>query len=294
MDDGSIWRCLASTLFQQEAAAVTSGGISAGSIAVYVILIVLLIAGGAYFAGAETALASVNRTRMKSYAEDGNKKAQYVMYILNNFEKALSTILIGNNIMHIACASIVTLLTRKLFHASSHLESALVVSTIITTIVVFLIAEMLPKCHAKTCSEKQALRIGRSLYVLMKILTPLSAVFTWIGTGIKKLLFGKKGEQPSVTEVADVMGSTRQNVRKMLDVLEGKGFVALSANPLDRRTLSVALTPKTEQLFVRFQAKGDAFLERPFDGVPPEDLNVTRRTVEALLENMEGMGEEHV
>ena len=49
MDDGSIWRCLASTLFQQEAAAVTSGGISAGSIAVYVILIVLLIAGGAYF-----------------------------------------------------------------------------------------------------------------------------------------------------------------------------------------------------------------------------------------------------
>ena len=101
-------------------------------------------------------------------------------------------------------------------------------------------------------------------------------------------------EQPSVTEVADVMGSTRQNVRKMLDVLEGKGFVALSANPLDRRTLSVALTPKTEQLFVRFQAKGDAFLERLFDGVPPEDLNVTRRTVEALFENMERMGEEHV
>lgn len=101
-------------------------------------------------------------------------------------------------------------------------------------------------------------------------------------------------DQPSVTEVADFMGSTRQNVRKMLEVLEGKSFVTLSANSLDRRTLSVALTPKTEQLFVRFQAKGDAFLDRLFDGIPPEDLEATRRTVEALFENMERMGEEHV
>ena len=101
-------------------------------------------------------------------------------------------------------------------------------------------------------------------------------------------------DQPSVTEVADVMGSTRQNVRKMLEVLEGKGFVALCANPLDRRTLSVALTPKAEQFFARFQSKGDAFLDRLFDGIPPEDLEATRRTVEALFENMERMGEEHV
>ena len=101
-------------------------------------------------------------------------------------------------------------------------------------------------------------------------------------------------EQPSVTEVAVFMGGTRQNVRKMLEVLEGKSFVTLSANSLDRRTLSVALTPKTEQLFVRFQAKGDAFLDRLFDGIPPEDLEATRRTVEALFENMERMGEEHV
>lgn len=101
-------------------------------------------------------------------------------------------------------------------------------------------------------------------------------------------------DQPSVTEVADVMGSTRQNVRKMLEVLEGKGFVALCANPLDRRILSVTLTPKTEQFFARFQSKGDAFLDRLFDGIPPEDLEATRRTVEALFENMERMGEKHV
>lgn len=101
-------------------------------------------------------------------------------------------------------------------------------------------------------------------------------------------------EHPSVTEVAGFMGSTRQNVRKMLEALEGKGFVELLANPLDRRTLSVALTPKTEQFFARFQAKGDAFLDQLFAGIPPEELAVTCRTVEALFENMERMGEEHV
>ena len=101
-------------------------------------------------------------------------------------------------------------------------------------------------------------------------------------------------DRPSVTEVADFMGSTRQNVRKMLEVLEGKGFVELSPNPLDRRILSVALTSKTEQFFVRFQSKGDAFLDRLFAGILPEDLEATRRTVEALFENMERMGEEHV
>ena len=101
-------------------------------------------------------------------------------------------------------------------------------------------------------------------------------------------------EQPSVTEVADFMGSTRQNVRKMLEALEGKGYVALSPNSGDRRTLSVALTPRTEQFFARFQAKGDAFLDQLFAEIPPEDLAVTRRTVEALFGNMERMGEEHV
>lgn len=101
-------------------------------------------------------------------------------------------------------------------------------------------------------------------------------------------------EQPSVTEVADFMGSTRQNVRKMLEVLEGKGYVELSPNSGDRRTLSVALTSRTEQFFARFQAKGDAFLDQLFAEIPPEDLTVTRRTVEALFENMERMGEEHV
>ena len=198
MDDSSIWRGLSA---QFGAAAVNApSGLNFGTIAVYIILIVLLILGGAYFASSETALASVNKMRMKSYAEDGNKKAQYVMYILNNFDKALSTILIGNNVMHIACAAIATLLTRQFFKGSSFLDIALVISTVIVTMVVFFAAEMLPKYRAKASSEAHALRIGKSLYLLMKLLTPISAVFTWISSGIQKLFFKRKAHEPSVTE----------------------------------------------------------------------------------------------
>ena len=245
MDDGSIWRCMTSVLFSESGTA--GSGMDFGVIAVYIILIVLTIVGGAYFAGAETALASVSRTRMKSYAEDGNKKAQYVMYILHNFDKALSTILIGNNIMHIACASIVTLLTRRLFSGAlaNHLDTALVVSTIITTIVVFLIAEMLPKCHAKTCSERKAMSIGRSLYVLMKALAPLAAVFTWIGNGFGKLFLGKKKDEPSVTEddLKDMIESFKDEREEDEETEDSTAELMASALEFAATTAGEALTP---------------------------------------------------
>lgn len=243
MDDGSIWRCMTSVLFSE--AETAGSGMDFGIIAVYIILIVLTIVGGAYFAGAETALASVSRTRMKSYAEGGNKKAQYVMYILNNFDKALSTILIGNNVMHIACASIVTLLTRRLFSGTNHLDTALVISTIITTIVVFLIAEMLPKCHAKTCSERKAMSIGRSLYVMMKVLAPLAAVFTWIGNGFGKLFSGKKKGEPSVTEddLKDMIESFKDEREEDEETEDSTAELMASALEFSTTTAGEALTP---------------------------------------------------
>ena len=78
MDDSSIWRSVSAQV--GSIADNAPSGLNYGLIAVYIILICLLIAGGAFFASSETALASVNKMRMKSYAEDGNKKAQYVMF----------------------------------------------------------------------------------------------------------------------------------------------------------------------------------------------------------------------
>lgn len=208
MDDGSIWRCLtsvmpSSALKGADSITILAGGSASGAntrgIIIYAVLLVLFLAISSYFASAEIALASVNKVRMKSYAEDGNKRAKYVMYILNNFEKALTTLLIGNNLMHIGCSALAVLITRQLFAGTNHLALALTVSTVIITLLVFFFAEMLPKAYAKDCNEKYSLSIGHSLYILMKVLTPLSAIFTWVGKGLGKL-FIRGGEAPSVTE----------------------------------------------------------------------------------------------
>lgn len=243
MDDSSIWRCVSAA--PNAVNAGIADGINFGVIAVYIILIVLLIAGGAYFASCETALASVNKIRMKSYAEDGNKKAQYVMYILNNFEKALSTILIGNNIMHIACAAIATLLTRQFFRGSSFLDIALVASTVLTTMVVFLVAEMIPKYRAKAASEHYALRCGKSLYILMKVLTPLSAVFTWISTGLHNLFFRKKKGEPSVTEedLTDIIESFKDEREEDGEAETETAKLMVSALHFGAKTAGESMTP---------------------------------------------------
>ncbi len=243
MDDSSIWRCVSAQA--AELSANAAGGLNFGVIAVYIVLIVLLIAGGAYFASCETALASVNRIRMKSYAEDGNKKAQYVMYILNNFSKALSTILIGNNIMHIACAAIATLLTRQLFGKGQHLDIALAGSTVIVTLVVFLCAEMLPKYHAKVASERYCLRCARSLYVLMKILTPLAAVFTWISEGFHKLFFRKYRNNQDMTEddLTDIIESFKDEREEDKETETETAKLMVSALSFGSKTAGEAMTP---------------------------------------------------
>lgn len=101
-------------------------------------------------------------------------------------------------------------------------------------------------------------------------------------------------EQPSVTEVAAFMGSTRQNVRKMLEALEKKGYVILSQNEKDKRNLSVVLTSQTQHFFEQFEAQGDALLEQLFQNIRPEQLATTRQTFDTLFENIERMEEAHV
>ena len=75
-----------------------------------ILFYILLIIGGAYFASAESAYVRANKIRLKSAADDGDKRAKRALYITDHFDKALTTILIGNNIMHLACSSLATVI----------------------------------------------------------------------------------------------------------------------------------------------------------------------------------------
>ena len=173
----------------------TGSSISAIPIYTYLIITALLLVGGAYFAAAETAFASVSRIRMISDADDGDKRAARVLEILDDFDRALTTLLIGNNIMHIACSSVATLFASKLWG-----NAGITVTTFVVTFIVFLFAEMIPKAYAKACSESLAPALSGSIAFLMKLFAPLSAFFAAIARLIIRIFPEATEEDVTVTE----------------------------------------------------------------------------------------------
>ena len=117
------------------------------------IIIFVCVIMSSYFSATETAFSSLNRIRIKNMAEKKNKKAKLVLHLSENYDSLLSTILIGNNIVNIASASLTTVLFVKLLGE----EAGPTVSTIVTTVVVLIFGEVTPKSIAKESPEKFAM-----------------------------------------------------------------------------------------------------------------------------------------
>ena len=133
----------------------------------------------AYFSATETAFSSANSTRLKMLAEKGNKRAALACKLLEQYDKLLSTILIGNNIVNILMASIGTVLFVKHYG-----DAGATISTVVVTVVVLIFGEISPKSVAKDCAEKFAMFAAPFLRVLIWILIPVN----WLFSLWKKLL----------------------------------------------------------------------------------------------------------
>lgn len=158
-----------------------------------IILIAILILMSSYFSASETAFFSMNKIRMKNMAANGNKKAELVMKLADNYDKLLSSILIGNNIVNIAGSALATVLF------VSWLGSAGVsVSTAVMTVLVLIFGEITPKSIAKNMPEKFALFSAPILNVINIILTPLNFIFS-LWQKLVYLVF-KPEEDRGVTE----------------------------------------------------------------------------------------------
>ena len=173
---------------------------------------ILLIFGGAYFASAESAYVRANKIRLKSAAEDGDKRAKRALYITEHFDKALTTILIGNNIMHLACSSLATVLAIDILG-----EGHTVLATLVTTVIVFLFSEMLPKSLANTKSETLALAYAPSMSALMKLLQPISFVFVKITDFFSALFGGGQDERMTEEELEHAKLELCESARAVYD-----------------------------------------------------------------------------
>lgn len=201
------------------------------------IIAALLLVCAAFFAVTETSMASASRSRIKASAERGDFRAKKTLYVLDNFDLAISTLLICTNIVHIAAASIVTLAVTRKWGVS-----AVSISTIITTIVVFFAGEMLPKSVAKKYSDTLALSCAPVLCFFMKLFAPLSKLLTWIGQAAAKLTPGDS--QISVTE--DELYDIIEDMTEEGSLDEDQGDLISSALQFGDVTVESVLTPRVD------------------------------------------------
>lgn len=175
-----------------------------------IVIIVICLILSAFFSSTETAFSSLNRIRVKSLAEKGDKRAALVLKLSDQYDKLLSTILIGNNIVNIASASVATVLFIRWFDE----ETGPTISTIVTTVIVLIFGEISPKTLAKESPELFARFSAPIIQVLIYILTPINFLFVqW-----KKLLslVFKTSEDTSISE---------EELLTMVDEAESEGGI---------------------------------------------------------------------
>ena len=212
-----------------------------GSITLLVALIVL-IAFSAFFSASETAFSSLNQIRLKSRAEEGDTSAARVLAMAEKYDKLLSSILIGNNIVNIAAASIGTVLFTKWLGE----ERGATASTVVLTIVVLIFGEVTPKTLAKEMPETIATAVSPVLNLLMTLFTPL----TWLFSQWKKLLgrFVHSSESDAITEGELItMVSEAENDGELTD---RESQLIRSAIEFDDVEVEEILTPRVDVVAV--------------------------------------------
>ena len=140
-------------------------------------IMIILVALSAFFSASETAYTSFNRAKMKSLASEGNKRAAAALKLAENYDKLLSTILVGNNIVNISLSSLATVFFVECFKETTFASASAGISTVVITVVVLIFGEISPKSIAKEHAEGFAMGIAWILRFLVVILTPINFIF---------------------------------------------------------------------------------------------------------------------
>lgn len=208
------------------------------NISVYLVIIVILIALSAFCSCIETAFSCANNIRLKKFADAGNKKAKVALYIINNYDKALTAILILNNIVNLGCSSLATVVCLELFG-----DYGAAISTGATTLLVLTFGEVIPKCLGKEKSDSISMGVARILKVIITILTPFILIFSAIKTLALKL-FRIKQDDTTVTE--DELKIIVESIEEQGVLEEQESQMVRSALDFDEKTAEEILTPRVD------------------------------------------------
>ena len=236
------------------------------SITITIICIVILVFLSGFFSATETAFSSANRTKLKLKAQEGGKAAQNAFYLSENFDKLLSAILVGNNIVNIS----LSVLFNGLFENAVPQNPALagVLSVAVSTVIVLTFGEITPKMIAKEYSERICIAFGYPIRFVMIILTPITILFSGLKVILKKV-FKSNGEEKiteeellSMVEEAQEDGALDEKERELIS----------SAIEFDDAEVEDILVPRVNVIAVPLDMPMDKikalFLEHNFSRMP--------------------------
>lgn len=259
------------------------------TIAICVVLLLL----SAFFSSTETAFSSVSKIRLKNLADNGNKKAKTALYVAERYSKALTTILVGNNIVNIANSALATVFFVNIFGEAQ----GTVISTVVITIVVLIFGEVLPKNIAIDNAEKICMTFAPVLKFLMVLLTPLSIILMGINKLYKKLARNSNHQEPSVTE--DELKYIIESIEEEGVLEQQESELVQSALEFDEKTAEEILTPRVDMVAIDIddpvEEITELVLKERYSRIPVYRDNIdkiigvlhTRDYLEALINNNE-------
>lgn len=210
-------------------------------------ILVVLICFSAFFSASETAYSAVNKIRLKNLADDGNRRAKAAYSIADRFDRTLSAILVGNNIVNIAAASAATLIASGLFGATGA-----AVSTVVMTVVILVFGEILPKSFAKENSETVAMAVAAPLGLVTTLAYPIAFFFIKLQEALGRL-YGNQNPQPLVTE--EELMTIIEAIEEEGVIDEQKSELVQSALTFDDTAVQEVLTPRVD--LVALDLNGD-------------------------------------
>ncbi len=212
------------------------------SILEYTVIIAVMVVLSAYFSATETAFSSLNKTRLRAMAEGGNKKAEVTLSLAENYDKLISTILIGNNIVNIAASSIATVMFVHLYG-----DIGATISTAVITVVVLIFGEITPKSIAKDSPERFAMFSTPAIRALIWVLTPINFLFSmW-----KKLI-------STLFKTEDNAKMSQEELLMLVEEVEQEGSLDTDEGELIRNAIEFSEREAVDILTHRVDLEGFA------------------------------------
>ena len=219
------------------------------------IVLIVLLALSAFFSSAETALTTVNKIRVRTLAENGDKQAEYVLKIIEDPSKMLSAILIGNNVVNLYASSLATVLATHIWG-----NKIVGIATGILTLLILIFGEITPKTVATIQAERIAFRFAKIIYYIMTVLTPVIFVVNQLSFLVLKLLrVDVKAKGESITE---------DELRTIVEVSHEEGVIESEEKKMINNVFDFGdavardvMLPKVNMTFVDVDATYDELME---------------------------------